>query len=455
MTRIPSLARLLALIALGACLGLSPSIAAESAKDPSAKDATAKDALSVKDVLKTYADIAQAGYTDSLITARTLQLAVNQLLAQPTEDNLIAARAAWIAARVPYMQTEAFRFGNAIVDDWEGRVNSWPLDEGLIDYVSGSYGTDSPENELYAADVIANVSLTIGGKKIDASKITKELLADKLQEAGGVEANVATGYHAIEFLLWGQDLNGTGPGTGNRPASDFDTGNCTGGHCDRRTDYLRAATDLLVDDLAWMVPQWGTDGAARRTLMDSSNEAGLTAILTGIGSLSYGELAGERIKLGLMIHDPEEEHDCFSDNTFASHYFDALGMRNVYLGRYRRVDGSVITGPSVSDLIKAKSPGTDQEMRAKLAATMDAMGTMYSRGIMVESYDQMIGEGNDEGNAVVQHVVDRLLDQTKAIERAVAVLDLKRIEFQGSNSLGSPEKVESGSASAATPVTAR
>jgi putative iron-regulated protein len=109
----------------------------------------------------------------------------------------------------------------------------------------------------------------------------------------------------------------------------------------------------------------------------------------------------------------------------------------------------------VSDLIKAKSPGTDQEMRAKLAATMDAMGTMYSRGIMVESYDHMIGEGNDEGNAVVQHVVDRLLDQTKAIERAVAVLDLKRIEFQGSNSLGSPEKVESGSASAATPVTAR
>jgi len=444
MTRLPSLARLLALIALGAFLGLAPATAAETAKDASAKGAP-----SVKDVLKTYADMAQAGYTDALVTARTLQLAVNQLLAQPTEDNLIAARAAWVAARVPYMQTEAFRFGNAIVDDWEGRVNSWPLDEGLIDYVSGSYGTDSPENELYAADVIANVSLTIGGKKLDTSKITKELLADKLQEAGGVEANVATGYHAIEFLLWGQDLNGTGPGAGNRPASDFDTENCTGGHCDRRADYLRAATDLLVDDLAWMAPQWGPDGEARKTIIDGTDEAGLTAILTGLGSLSYGELAGERMKLGLMIHDPEEEHDCFSDNTFASHYFDALGMRNVYLARYRRVDGSLVTGPSVSDLIKAKSPGTDQEMRAKLAATMDAMGTLYARGIMVESYDQMIGEGNDEGNAVVQHAIDGLLDQTKAIERAVAVLDLKKIEFQGSDSLGSPEKVDGDSAAAA------
>ena len=172
-----------------------------------------------KDVLKTYADIAQAGYEDSRDTARTLKLAVDAFLATPTEDNLRGARAAWIAARMPYMQTEAFRFGNAIIDDWEGRVNSWPLDEGLIDYVAEAYGTDSPENELYVANVIKNVSLTIGGKKLDTSKITKELLADDLQEAGGVEANVATGYHAIEFLLWGQDLNGTGPGPGNRPAT--------------------------------------------------------------------------------------------------------------------------------------------------------------------------------------------------------------------------------------------
>ena len=354
------------------------------------------------------------------------------------------------------MQTEAYRFGNSIVDDWEGKVNAWPLDEGLIDYVASSYGTDSPENELYVADVIANVSLTMGGKKIDTRKITKELLAEKLQEAGGVEANVATGYHAVEFLLWGQDLNGTGPGNGNRPASDFSTKNCTGGHCARRIEYLRAVTDLLVDDLAWMTEQWGEGGEARKTIIDGTDQAGLTAILTGLGSLSYGELAGERMKLGLMIHDPEEEHDCFSDNTFASHYFDALGIRNVYVGRYRRVDGSVVQGPSVSDLVKAKSAEVDTEMRTKLAATMDAMGEMYSRGIMIESYDQMIGEGNDEGNAVVQKVVDKLLDQTKSIERAVAALDLSTIKFEGSDSLDDPNKVieenkSAGAAPAASP----
>ena len=426
MLRGSLLARPAAAAVIGFCLGGSP-VAAESAP---------------KEVLKTYADIAQAGYTDSTDTARTLKLAVDAFLAKPTEDNLRAARAAWIAARIPYMQTEAFRFGNSIVDDWEGRVNSWPLDEGLIDYVASSYGTESAENELYTANVIANKSLTIGGKKLDTSKITKELLADKLQEAGGIEANVATGYHAVEFLLWGQDLNGTGPGNGNRQATDYDIKKCTNGNCARRAEYLHAATDLLVDDLAWMAAQWAPGGEARKKVMDGSDEAGLTAIMTGLGSLSYGELAGERMKLGLMIHDPEEEHDCFSDNTHASHFFDALGIRNVYLGTYRRADRSIVTGPSISDLVKAKSPEVDAEVRAKLDATMNAMNTLYLRALTTESYDQMIGEGNDEGNAVVQHAIDALLDQTKSLERAVATFDLKSIKFEGSDSLDNPSKVE-------------
>ena len=396
-------------------------------------------AESTEDVLTTYADIAQAGYEDSLETAKTMQLAINEFLSEPTEANLRAARAAWIAARIPYMQTEAYRFGNAIVDDWEGKVNAWPLDEGLIDYVAEVYGAESPENELYVANVIKNVSLTIGGKEIDTSKLTKEVLADELQEAGGVEANVATGYHAVEFLLWGQDLNGTDAGAGNRPATDFDTKNCTNGNCARRAEYLSTVTDLLIDDLAWMAEQWAPGGDALKGVGEGKD--GLTTIMTGLGSLSYGELAGERIKLGLMIHDPEEEHDCFSDNTHASHFFDALGIRNVYLGRYRRADGSFVGDSSVSDLVKAKAPDVDAEMRAKLDATMDAMNALYLRALTKESYDQMIGEGNDEGNKVVQDVVDALLAQTKAIERAVATLDLKSIEFEGSDSLDAPEKV--------------
>ena len=79
---------------------------------------------------------------------------------------------------------------------------------------------------------------------------------------------------------------------------------------------------------------------------------------------------------------------------------------------------------------------------------MNAMNALYLRALTIESYDQMIGEGNDEGNAVVQHAIDALLDQTKSLERAVAVLDLKSIKFEGSDSLDSPGKVEAESKAA-------
>ena len=391
-------------------------------------------------VIKTYADIAQAGYEDSLATAKALKTAIDAFLAKPSANTLQAARSAWIMARRPYQQTEVYRFGNAIVDDWEGKVNAWPLDEGLIDYVDGTYGTESDENPFFVVNVIANKSLNIGGKSIDAANITPDLL-QSLHEVGEVEANVTTGYHAIEFLLWGQDLNGTSEGAGKRPHTDFDATNCTGGNCERRADYLRAATDLLISDLEDMVAKWTSDGDARATLMKDPAKRGLTSILTGMGSLSYGELAGERMKLGLLLHDPEEEHDCFSDNTHESHYYDSVGIKNVYYGKYTRVDGSTVEGPGLSALVKAKDPNVDAALRKNLDETEAKMSALKTRAETIERYDQMIGEGNVEGNAVVQAAIDALVAQTKSIEKAVGALNLK-VEMEGSESLDNPSSVE-------------
>jgi putative iron-regulated protein len=306
--------------------------------------------------------------------------------------------------------------------------------------VAPAYGTDSGENPLYTINIIANPWLTIGGKAVDATTITPTLLQE-MHEAGEVEANVATGYHAIEFLLWGQDMNGTGPGAGGRPHSDFDTANCTGGNCDRRAAYLMASAELLISDLEEMIANWEAGGAARKALMSGSPGAGLSTMLTGMGSLSYGELAGERMKLGLLLHDPEEEHDCFSDNTHNSHLYDAIGIRNVYLGRYQRVDGTVIEGPALADVVKLKSPDADAELRRRLDATVDAMVAMRKRAESGEAYDQMIGSGNSQGNALVQAAIDALLDQTQAIEVAVTTLELGALEFEGSDSLDDPTKV--------------
>ena len=145
-----------------------------------------------------------------------------------------------------------------------------------------------------------------------------------------------------------------------------------------------------------------------------------------MGSLSYGELAGERMKLGLLLHDPEEEHDCFSDNTYNSHLNDAIGIherlyRQIYPRRRQRDGRPVAVGPRD----RARMPALDTEItrqaRQDHRRRCDAMA---KRGETGEAYDQMIGEGNTEGNAVVQAAIDGLIAQTSRIERAVAALKL-------------------------------
>ncbi len=392
-------------------------------------------------VLDTYADIAAAKYADSLATAKQLQAAVDALIANPSSEALQAAKSAWLAARVPYQQTEVYRFGNAIVDDWEGKVNAWPLDEGLIDYVDAAYGGPTDENELAVLNVVANASLTIGGNTVDASNITPALLEETLHEADEVESNVATGYHAVEFLLWGQDLNGHGTGAGNRAWTDYAEGDaCTGGNCDRRAAYLKAATDLLVSDLDWMAGQWADGGEARISLM-ANTDAGIATILTGMGSLSYGEQAGERMKLGLMLNDPEEEHDCFSDNTHNSHYYDGLGVQNVYLGQYVRANGELVSGPSLADLVAATDPALDAEMKTKLSTTMLALGRIKTAAEAGFAYDQMLERGNAAGETLVMGGVNGLVDQTKTIERITKALGVDQLEIEGSDSLDNPNAV--------------
>ncbi len=398
------------------------------------------DAPAPKDVAKTYADIAQAMYGDAVTTAKTLQGKIDAFLADPSDATLKDARDAWKAARVPYQQTEGYRFGNKTVDDLEGTVNAWPLDEGLIDYVDDKYGKTSDENPYYTLNVIANPKIKIGRKTIDASKIDKKLL-ESLNEAGEVESNVAIGYHAIEFLLWGQDLNGTGPGAGNRPATDYVKGDgCTHGNCDRRAAYLKVATDLLVDDLTDMEKLWEPKGKARTALLKRKGAGALAPIFTGLGSLSYGELGGERMKLGLILHDPEEEHDCFSDNTFNSHYYDIVGMTEIWAGKYTRLDGTVVEGPSPKTYAEAKAPDEAKKLDDLFADTLAKAQVMKTRGETVEAYDQMIGEGNADGNKVVQDVIDGLVAQTHGIEAVVAKLGVK-ITVEGSDSLDAPDKV--------------
>ncbi len=373
------------------------------------------------DVALVYADIALAGYEDSLLQAGLLQEAVTDLIETPSRATLAAAKEAWTRSRIPYMQTEVFRFGNTVVDDWEGRVNAWPLDEGLIDYVAGN-----PD----AVNVIANRTLLINGTSVTADPIDVALLQDVLHEAEGIETNVATGYHAIEFLLWGQDLHGTGPGAGNRPATDFDPARCTGGNCERRVAYLRTATDLLVADLMWMTGAWREGGAAR-TALENLDAAGVVrVIVTGLGNLAAGELAGARMQVGLELHDPEEEHDCFSDNTHESHYWDAVGLRNVYVGRYQRVDGSMIKGPSLSELVRAADPELDQKLHDGIEQAIRRVDAIRDAAARGKAYDQLLAPDDPEGGELIGEAIQALIAFSEQLREVGPLLGVGAFQFE-------------------------
>jgi putative iron-regulated protein len=164
-------------------------------------------------------------------------------------------------------------------------------------------------------------------------------------------------------------------------------------------------------------------------------------MLTGMGSLSYGEVAGQRMRLGLMLNDPEEEHDCFSDNTHDSHFYDGMGIRNVYLGSYTRTDGTVVSGPSLSQLVAAADPAVDAQLRAELDHTMAKLGAIKTAAEGGMSYDMMLAPGNAEGEALIMGGVDALIAQTASIERAVGALGLSQIAIEGSDSLDNPNAV--------------
>ena len=391
------------------------------------------------EVLVNYSNIAEAKYKDALTLAKQMHNSIEKFIKDTNESNFKKVKDSWLLARTIYQQTEVFRFGNPIVDDWEGKVNAWPLDEGLIDYVDNTNYYPS-ENDFSNFNVIANRKLKVEGELIDASVINANLLSSKLHEIGGNEANVAIGYHAIEFLLWGQDLNGTQKGSGKRAYTDFNLKNCTNNNCDRRREYLLAASQLLIKDLLYIQSVWSSEGQARLDLLNDK-ENGIKRILIGMGSLSYGELAGERMKLGLMLHDPEEEHDCFSDNTHNSHYYNVVGIKNVFLGEYKTIDEKIISGPSISSLLSDADNALNKKTKKSINKTLKSMKKIVKSANRGNTYDMLIAEGNEKGNKLIQNAVDSLIKQSKNIELAAVALNINNLQIERSDSLDNPEAV--------------
>jgi putative iron-regulated protein len=259
----------------------------------------------------------------------------------------------WLVSRESYGPTEAFRFANGPIDAEdgpEGLLNAWPLDEVYVDYVE-----DAPN-----AGIIND---------LETYPTLDKALLESLNEAGG-EANISIGYHAIEFLLWGQDL--TDPSEmlpGQRKYTDFVSGeNGTASNQDRRRQYLVLCADLLTDHLQLMIDQWAVGGAYRSTIDNANVEEVLSNMLTAIATLSKSELGGERMFVAYDNQDQEDEHSCFSDNTDRDIRLNLDGIANVYRGSYKN-----ISGVSLEDLIKEADASLGDEVSAALVAAESAV----------------------------------------------------------------------------------
>ncbi len=292
-------------------------------------------------VVESYTEIVLASYQDSLQLAIELNDALIAFVNDPSTETLAAAREAWLASNEPYGQTEAYRFYGGPIDDEdgpEGLLNAWPLDEAYIDYVDGDMD----------AGIINNTE--------DYPEITKDLLIS-LNEVGA-EENISTGFHAIEFLLWGQDLYEDS--AGQRSHEDY----ASAPNAERRGQYLLITGELLVENLSDMVDQWNhaNDDNYVWEFHDGPADVALTNMLTGIGVLAKSELAGERMFTAYDNQDQEDEHSCFSDNTHRDIITNFMGVSNVYLGSYTRVDGTVVEGAGLADLFVAIAPDLNAEM---------------------------------------------------------------------------------------------
>ncbi|MBL7826461.1 MAG: peptidase M75 [Saprospiraceae bacterium] len=298
-----------------------------------------------KEALQQYAIVVQASYDDSFETAESLRDKIVAFLANPTESGFESCKSAWLAARNPYGQTEAYRFYSGPIDDGdgpEGLLNAWPMDESFVDYVAG------------------NPTAGVINKPATYPNITKELIVG-LNELFS-EQSIFCGFHAAEFLLWGQDLSTTGPGT--RPFTDYAAGG-TSANQDRRGTYLTVVANLILEHLESVRAEWRTSGAYYNEFINlNPAKKSMGLIFSGLEAFTYDELAGERMFVAIDLGDQEHEHSCFSDNTIADIKMNLLGVRNVYFGSYTDSNGFTVSGRSFDELATRLAPDKAAEVRA-------------------------------------------------------------------------------------------
>jgi putative iron-regulated protein len=368
----------------------------------------ADNGVTEQQVVADYATLVEASYADSLAEAEALQRAIYDFTDSPSERTLTAARNAWLASRDPYGETEAYRFyqgpidnddsTDEIEDGPEGLINAWPIDELYIDYGFNEV-TGKEEN----GGIINSPD--------EFPTIDEALLIELNTKAG--ETSISTGYHAIEFLLWGQDHSDDGPGA--RPATDYvSDGTGTAENQERRATYLRVAADLLVANLTSVHDAWKEGGDNfRAAFVAKASKDAIADMLHGMGSLAGAELSKERMEVAYENRSPEDEHSCFSDNTKQDLHNNAISVQNVLLGKYGDFDGA-----GIDDLVEARDSALADKLRGQMQDAVDAIDAIPA------PFDQAI-QDDGQGRKAVAAAIDALKTFTETVLEAAEAINVE------------------------------
>ena len=344
------------------------------------KNISFADSLNTNKLAISYANLVSHYYSETVAETNYMLVAIKKFLSDPNEKNLNNAKIRWIKAREVYGITEAFRFYGGPIDGTnqygeegpEGLINSWPLNEAYIDYVKGDP----------SAGIINNLNYDINKTTIIASNQSDD------------DADVSTGWHAIEFLLWGQDSSLET--AGQRQYSDYISNN---GNNDRRREYLLKVSELLMEHIIWLDNQWQPDGAGRKDFLQKQNPG--SSILTGIATLAGFELSSERIATALDSGDPEDEHSCFSDQTHLDIKANFNGIKNVYLGL--GINGEKFT-PAISDFIK----DNNKQLHEEILNIFNSISENIQN--ITVPFDKMLTETkNEPGRIAAENTVSNLI----------------------------------------------
>jgi len=387
------------------------------------KQSNKTEQVAVKSILESYSNIALDNYTNALNDAKALKVAIDNFAKSATKENLEKAKKAWLVSRESYGQTEIFRLSNGPVDaeeGWvfeaygalEGQINAWPLDENMIDY------TIDAEGKKTAGNIIDTIGkFNPGGeesKEVDVTKITVDAISE-LNENGG-EANVATGYHAIEFLLWGQDQDysnflkdGITKGAlkaGERPLSDFTSDK----NAQRRLAYLSVAAEKLISDLEVIKSAWeknvdGNKGLYQAALNGTlngenasknidSNDA-LKQIISGMGVFVKSELANERIAVAVLTPSEEDEHSCFSDNTHRDIATNYQGFKNILTASYNGKKYG-------KSLLDSTDKETKERIEKLMASIEGKIKSVNDVAMKKEHFDYQIKPESEQSKVIVK-----------------------------------------------------